>query len=114
MLFRSIRVALTTSSQVTLTKHPYKDVIICPTTLTGAPVGASLMAVTANYYFWAQVAGAGVVLVNGTIVIGNIVVAGATTAGSVDAAATTDILGIVGRVLQVNASTEYALVQLSI
>lgn len=109
-----IRVALTTSSEVTLTKHPCDSVVVMPTTQTGMPIGVPLIAVTAAYYFWLQVKGPCAVLANGTLVIGNGVAPSVTTAGAVDPEAATHITSRVGTVMRVNASTEYALINLSV
>lgn len=112
-LYDQIITALTTSSEVTLTQNLYKDVIVVPTTLTGAVVGVNLIDITASYYFWAQTKGPCAVLTAGTVVIGNNVCP-ITTAGAVGPLATDSILPIVGRVIQVNASEEYSLIDLNL
>jgi len=61
-LDRPLKVALTTSSQVTVRKNPYKGVIQFPTTKTGGAVGAALYAMTANYFGWIQSGGPTAVL----------------------------------------------------
>ena len=52
-----IRTAWTTSSYITVTKNKHKDVVVAPTSVTAVVVGVNLVAVTANYFFWAQVHG---------------------------------------------------------
>lgn len=54
---RPLKVALTTSSQVTVRKSAYDGVIDFPTTPTGGPVGIALYALTAASFGWVQSAG---------------------------------------------------------
>lgn len=55
---RPLKIALTTSSKVSVRKNPYNGVIINPaTTSTGGPVGFALYAMTASYYGWIQSGG---------------------------------------------------------
>lgn len=117
-----IEVALTAStSKITFTKHPCKDVIVCPTSLTATVLGVPLIAVTAAYYFWAQVKGPCPVLFHtgsgGAAAVGNNVVPASTNtpvAGAVEEEAATNLIPVVGQVMQVNATTEYGLVMLNI
>lgn len=116
-LYDAIRVALTTSSEVTLTVHPQNSVIVYPTTGTSAPAGVPPIAVTASYYFWNQVKGPAVCLVDGTWVIGQHVRVSDGVAGALEPLnrdGTAEDEAAVGTVLQVNADTEYGLVQLEI
>jgi hypothetical protein len=109
-----IRVALVAStSEVSLIQNRQALVVIAPTTLTGSPIGVPPIAVTAGYYFWNQVKGPAAMLTAGTAVIGNMVCP-LTTAGAIAPCATTDVIGSVGTVLRVNATTEYSLVNLAI
>jgi hypothetical protein len=112
-----IRVALTTASQVTLTANPQSGVIVLPTTATSVPVGIPPIVVTANYYFWNQVKGPAVCLIDGTVVIGQHVRLSDGVAGAVeplDRDGTAEDEACVGTVLQVNATTEYGLIMLDI
>ncbi len=110
-----IRCAITAgASTVSLIQNRQKAVIVAPTTLTGAPIGVPVIPVTAGNFFWNQVKGPCPVLTYGTIVIGNVVGPSANAAGAVAALATTDIIGPVGNVLAVNATTEYSLIDLAI
>jgi DNA-binding beta-propeller fold protein YncE len=116
-LYDKIRVALTTSSEVTLTKHPQDCVLTLPTTATSVPVGIAPIAVTASYYFWNQVKGPAVVLIDGTVVIGQHVRLSDGVAGAVeplDRDATAEDEACIGTVLRVNAATEYGLIMLAI
>lgn len=50
---RPLKVALTTSSKVTVRKNPYNGILITPaTTSTGGPDGVALFATTIAYYSW--------------------------------------------------------------
>jgi len=113
-----VKAVVISSSQATLTKNPYDGLLVAPNAaLTQRVVGVSLIDVDINYYFWAQTWGPCVVLVQGTLVIGM----GVGLGGSVDGAvgpipqtgnAANDTAVAVGTVMQVNASTEYALIDL--
>ena len=111
-LYDGIATAMTTSSQVTLTANPLNAVLIAPNGALTAPfVGVAPIDVTASYFFWLQVGGPAAVLTQGTVVIGQPVGLGGTADGACGpvAADTTDIWGVV---MQVNASTEYSLINL--
>lgn len=55
---RPLKIALTTTSQVTVRNSPYDRVIQYPvTTQTGGAVGVALYAMTASYYGWIQSGG---------------------------------------------------------
>jgi len=115
-----IRTAWTTATtEITLTKNKYKDVIVFPTDPTGVCVGVNMVAVPANYFFWSQVRGPCPVLSaasTDTVVVGDPVTAGAVTAGAVsldDVAADGDV--IIGYVMQAAATTsDYCLIDLTI
>ena len=113
-----IKVALAAStSEYTLTKHPQDGMILCPVTQTASAAGVPPIAVTAAYYFWNQVKGPAACLTGGVIVIGNGVVPSAgssAVAGAVMAEAAGSITERVGTVMQVNAATEYSLINLQI
>ena len=109
------------TSEVSLSHSKYEKVIVAPgtTPMTGQTVGVPPIAVTADYYFWNQVSGPAAVLVSGTVVIGDSVchtisggTAGAVIARVGDSAAQR-VARTVGEVMQVNASTEYALIDLT-
>lgn len=110
----SIRVALTTSSEVTFYPHPHSGLIVAPaTTLTGSVLGVAPINVTAAYYFWLQVAGPACVLQAGTLVVG----ANAVTPTGVDGGCGPSAAGTsrdVGSVIQLAADTEYALINLTL
>ena len=110
-----IRVALTTSSEVTFMANRQNGVVITDvaSVITSAPAGVPAIGVTAAYYFWNQVKGPCCVLTSGTLVIGN-KVCPLTVNGAVAPCASDDIIGSVGRVMAVNADGEYSLINLHI
>ena len=113
-----IRVAVTAGSgTVSLIQNPQDLVIVYPTSGTGAPAGVPPIPVTANYYFWNQVAGPVPVLTDGTVVIGQHVRVSDGVAGAVeplDRDGSDENEAEVGTVLAVNANTEYSLINLAI
>lgn len=114
-----ILIALTTSSEYTLIRNPYAQVIIHPSPPTALPVGVTVCDVAANAYCWLQVAGPATILTNGTIAIGKSVMPSDAVDGSVEAlnftegTPNTEIAAVVGKVIAVNADTEQSLVMLS-
>ena len=76
-------VALTTSSEATLIKNPYKGVTL-PLLKAFAPIaGVTPVAVAANAYFWLQVRGPAVVLQEGTLYVGRPIALSNKTRGAV-------------------------------
>jgi hypothetical protein len=115
----ALTVALTTLSEVGLRKNLYKDLVVCPTTLTGIVAGVVPCAVALNYYFWVQTWGPAAILTNGTVIRGLTCVASGTTGGAVDvtplnSVGTSGQEFPVGTVMSVAGSTEYSLVNLTI
>ena len=112
-----VRTALTAASLTGLMKNPYKDVIIAPTTHTGAIVGATVRDASDNNYGWAQRAGIAALLIDGTVTIGEQVMRSNGTAGAVEAA---DAAGtveneIIGSVtLIVAVTTDYGLISMTL
>ena len=52
---RTATLVTSTGTEITVVKNLYRDVIIHPvTTATGIPIGVPQIAITADYYFWAQ------------------------------------------------------------
>lgn len=109
-----IQVALTSSTTVDLIKNPFDSVIVNPTTISSAPVGVAVKAITAEYYGWLQVQGPASVLANGALTVGTDVVASDAVAGAVEITAdgTAEILSVVGTALTGVADTEYGAVML--
>lgn len=107
-----IVVALTTSSKVTFSTHPYGAVIVNPTTATGAPVGVANSIITNAQYGWLQTRGVCSVLTDSGTTVGLGIAPSAATAGAVKTAATT--LNTIGYGIQTLVTTEYDLVFLTI
>ena len=104
------------SSQVSLLKNPYKDVIVAPTAETGAVVGATVIDMTDEYYGWAVTSGPASLLVSeAVLVLGHRVVRSDADAGGVMAASSDPLLIPIGQVMAGGVvDTEYALVLLNI
>ena len=122
-LYDPIVVALVASgtSQVSLSHNKYEKLIVQPATtpLTGQTIGVPQVLITAAYYGWIQTGGPAACLVSGTVVIGDSVratisggTAGAFIAMIADAPIAQAVARKLGQVMQVNASTEFALIDL--
>ncbi len=73
------------STEVGLALDPYNDVIVSPTTVTNITLGATTIALTADYFGWIQTWGWASVLANAAGVVGEHVrVGGASTAGGTE------------------------------
>lgn len=103
-LVEPLKVALTTSSEVSLI-NTFRGVIqSVATTLTGSPVGGADMAYAASDYFWLQTGGPGSVLNGDSAVVNQMLMAG-TTAGSVLIADAGDPQ--LGKTMQAHVSGEH-------
>ena len=121
-LYDPIIIALVASgtSQVSLAHNKYTKLIVQPATtpLTGQTIGVPQVLITAAYYGWVQTGGPAAALVAGTVVIGDSVCVGISggTAGTlvprVADSAAQRVSRTVGQVAQVNATAEYALIDL--
>ena len=114
-LENGLAAAIAATTTADLIKHKCDAVIIHPSPPTAAVIGVPLVAVTAAYYFWAQVHGPCSVLTDGTLVIGKLCMPSA----SVDGAAATYTTGgddeiIVGQVMKVDADQTYSIVDLDL
>jgi hypothetical protein len=113
-----LRVALADADEISVIKHPCKDLIISPTTLTSAPSGVAPIAVTADFFYWNQVKGPCAILAHGTLVVGDNVtpaVANTPIAGAVEASTeAVSVAAIVGTVLTIGDDTETAFIMLAI
>lgn len=96
-LGQPLRVALTTSSRVTLTPNRFNGVIQSPiTTLTGAVVGVAVHPIAATEFGWIGTGGEFGTLIAGTPGVGLAVVVPGTVAGCVvidGAASATEVVG---------------------
>lgn len=106
-------VALTTSSKVIVTPHPYSGAVIEPGTPTGVILGVAHVIVPASYYGWIQTKGVASVLFTGTGVAGKAVgsLSGGTSGSAAPAIAATNILGYH---VATGITTEYALIYLTV
>ena len=112
-----VRVAIGSSDEVTVVKHPQDGVIIYPTTSTRVATGVAPIAVTEDFYFWNQVKGPCAILADGTLVLGNHIRASDGTAGSVenldrDGTAEDDVC--VGTCINIGTTAETAFCMLAI
>lgn len=108
-----LEVALTTSSKVIFTPHPYSGTVIEPGTPTGLIVGVPNAVFTASYYYWIQTHGTASVLFTGTGVAGKAVgsLSGGTSGSMAPAIAATNIGGYN---IATSITTEYSLIFLNI
>jgi hypothetical protein len=109
-----VQVALTADTTIDIVKNPYDAVIINPTTISSAPVGVAVKALTAAYYGWLQVSGPCSVLADGGLTVGTDVVASDNVAGAVEVTAdgTPEILSVVGTAMIAATNTEYGTINL--
>ena len=84
-LAEPIDVALTTSTNVSLIKNPWKDVVISASDQADMPVGVAVKAIVADESGWVQTRGVCSVLADAAITVGDAVTTGASTNGSVEA-----------------------------
>lgn len=107
-----IQVAWTTATKTGLHHNPYKNILVCPTTITAKVVGVAVSLIAANTvaqnYGWIQTRGACAVLINGTPAVTAPVINSATTIGAVDVwtAGAQPTSNWVGEMMQLGVSTE--------
>ncbi len=113
--FDPLVTALTTSSELTLTKNPWKDVIVAPAAETGAVIGATNIDMTDDYYGWLQVRGPKAMLAGETLVLGHQLMRSDADAGAVMPNNSDDLCQMIGTVMASTVvDTEYVLCMLSI
>lgn len=107
-----ILVALDTTSRIDLVTNPYMNVIVCPASATGMPVGVAVTVTPSAYYGWLQVRGVANVLADGTVTVGTSVCTSASVAGAIK----TNVAAgpYVGNAVTGIATTEYGAVHLTI
>jgi hypothetical protein len=115
-LYDEVRIAWTVLTTVSIFKHPFDSVVICPADTPVSPcVGVSNITPTASYYFWLQKAGMASVLVdNSTLAIGANVEANGAVAGSCQVETTGSVLQRIGRVFYIGVSAEKAAIWLNV
>ncbi len=117
VLYDPLTIALTTSSQITVIRHPLKSMVVAATTLTGAVQGTTVIPITASYWGWFATEGYVAVLVDtgDTLVIGEVASIVAATAADDGAAGVADITSaLIGHAPAAGTATEYSLVDLNI
>ena len=105
-------IALTTSSKVVMSIHPYNGVVVNPTTATGSPVGIAPFTTAATDFGWLQTRGPSVYLNDSSTAVGLGLAPSAGTAGALKTMAAT--LAQVGYAMQTGVTTEYDLCYLTI
>ena len=114
-LYDPIRLADGSGATATLAPNRWFKTIIHPSPATNLLAGVPTRAVTLSQYYWSQMQGAAAVLVQGTHVAGDFVVPSATVDGATMPSAAYETDGPeVGRVMVVNADTEYGGVNLTL
>lgn len=115
-IYGTVATALDATSELTAHVNPYSNLIIAPTTETGAVVGAAHVDIAANAFGWFKVKGPQAILTSGTLVLGHNCTRSDSTAGAVEpldgTTAGEDVA--IGTVMTVNATTEYSLIKLNI
>ncbi len=96
-----IRVALTTSSEVSFIPDPYNGVLQAKTTITNKIVGAAQTPITNAQYGWVQTGGVAMVHGAGSEVVGNNLIALAASAGRGGVAVSPGLLEYIGIALMV-------------
>ena len=84
-----IRTAFAATTEITIAKNKYRDVLVYPTSVTGVAAGVTLRDVTDNYYAWFQTKGYAPLLADSstTLAVGEPVGVGG-SAGTCDTAVT--------------------------
>lgn len=114
-LWDPIVVALTTSSDVTLSPNPYNGVIQAPaSTLTGAVVGVATYIISDTEYGWIQTKGPCGVLLAGTVAVGAVAISPSGTAGAAITDPANASVAILGSAMVTGASGEVNQVLLNI
>lgn len=104
---------VTATTRVTLTKNPWADVVIAPTTVAQIPTGVFLRSMALGSFGWIQTGGPCLCLVGaGPPTVGQAVMMSTATAGAVVVATAGN--PVVGWMMRSNAATHYALVYLTI
>jgi hypothetical protein len=117
-LYEPIRIATDATTEFSILKCPYMDVIVAATTITAAPIGVPQTVIAANYYGWVQVKGPCAMLVDAgdTIVIGEPAGKPGTngTAGGVGLVANDGTDVVYGRVMYAATGAETAIIDLQL
>jgi len=110
-----LRYAVSTSATVNMTPNPFSGVIVCPTTLTGMPVGIAVYEIPANQYGWIQTHGVSTYIADGSaVVVGAMLGAAQSVAGSATLATAGAGYAVIGKALTTGASGKGATMFLNI
>lgn len=109
-----LQVALATSSKVTLTKNPWKDIIVAPNAVAHRAVGVPSVALTAAYFGWVQTKGDAPVLSDGVIGKGSGAILSDAVAGAVEVEVAGTVTNRVGRAPEATVDAKYYLIDLCI
>lgn len=100
-----IVVALTATSQISLSANPYKNVIQMPTTLTSAVVGVCVFIITLAEFGWLGTGGVHGTLLAANVSAGEAVMAGGTAGALIDYADGNNVAPV-GQMMQLGVSGE--------
>ena len=116
----TIQVATIATTDLTFSRNRFHQAVITPTSVWSQIAGVAAGAAGADRYYYSQTKGEAAVLADGVLIAGLSVMPSNGTAGSVEAwglteaAPPTEITSIVGRCIKINATTDYALIDLFI
>src|SRR3990167_7249429 len=108
-LYAATKAAYAAADTITYIKNPWKDIIVTPNaTATAVVTGVPSVDIALDAFGWVQTSGPALCLIAGTVVLNNPVIL-TSTAGAVGPAAsqTTNLTGIIGNCIAVEATTEH-------
>lgn len=92
------------TTKVGLWHNLYKDVIVCPTTVTGLPLGVPQVSVASATWFWGQSGGLGMVETDNAPAVNTPLVPSASSAGSLESMSLTSANDSVSQVDQITVA----------
>jgi hypothetical protein len=107
-LAEPIKVALATTTEVTLVANPYSAVIVNPGAIAHRELGVNNVSITNAYYGWLQSGGDCAVLSDGAVTKGVECIASDATAGAVEIRVDATVVPAVGFALETSVTTEYS------
>src|SRR3990167_1064354 len=108
-LYAATKAAYAAADTIPYLKNPWKDIIVTPNaTATAVVTGVPSVDIALDAFGWVQTSGPALCLIAGTVVLNNPVIL-TSTAGAVGPAAsqTTNLTGIIGNCIAVEATTEH-------
>jgi hypothetical protein len=106
-LVDSVKVALTTASEVSFHRNPWAGAIISPGAIAHRPIGVPNVTVTAAYYGWLQTGGECAVLADGVISKGAGAILSDAVNGALEIEVAATIVKRVGFAPEATVDTEY-------